>query len=280
MQPRLVRRETADFLHLTLRLYVDQVDLHLDKQVCLKCDVCSLVCPKGAVSIIPGEEDLDITIDPRLCVLCEICSHFCPVRAVSLRYNQAPKTIFAEHQGLAPFYPGLEVDQGKCPEPCPTTPEGEVHWCRQQLQLVANVPEECPKNCRRCLDACPRQVFVLDEAAGLSLPQPDLCLRCTQCLTVCEYGSIQVTPQFNGRLVIDDQKCPSDCNKCINLCPVQAIAREGERVFWRLERCAYCGVCVNICDQEAVTLLREEIIAAPGAYSQAWDQAVARLLGR
>jgi ferredoxin len=279
MKPRLVKRETADYLELTLRMFADQVSLRLDKRACLKCDICSLVCPRGAVRILPGEEDLDISIDPRGCVLCEICSHFCPVAAISLSYNSQSKTIFADHQGLAPFFPKVQIDQEKCPEPCPSHLEEAVHWCRRQLKLIANALLECPKHCHKCLESCPRQVIVLAADGSRAIPELDLCLRCSQCLTTCAYEAIRVTPQFQGQLHIDDAKCPPDCCKCINLCPVKAIVREGERVFRRVEICAYCGVCVNICDQEAITLTREEVVAEPGEFSQAWETAVAKLIG-
>jgi 4Fe-4S ferredoxin len=278
MYVKVIKRTTDAYLELNLTMFVDEVRLRLDKQACLKCDVCMLVCPRQAVAIIPGDDDLDIDIDPRLCVLCEICSHFCPVAAITLTVNRAPKTIFADHEGLAPFYPKIDMDKGKCPEPCPPLPQGEVHWCRQQLQLVANELNECPKQCHKCLDICPRQAIVLKEVAGHTMPEPDLCLRCTQCLTVCEYGSILVTPQFRGRLTIDDTKCPADCLKCINLCPVKAIVREEERVFPKLEVCSYCGVCKNICDQDAITLIREEVVAEPGEFSLAWEHAIGKLL--
>ncbi len=280
MHVHVSKRTTEAYLELTLRMFVDEVRLHLDRQACLKCDICMLVCPREAVSITAGEEDLDIDIDPRLCVLCEICSHFCPVGAITLTVNGEPKTIFADHQGLAPFYPKIDMDKGKCPEPCPPLPEGEVHWCRQQMQLVHNDLRECPKQCHKCLAACPRQAIVLDAAANRTMPQPDLCLRCTQCLRACEYGAIRVTPQFRGRLIIHDAKCPADCQKCINLCPVKAIVREGERVFPKFEVCSYCGVCRNICDQDAITLIREEVVAEPGEFSGAWMHALAKLLGR
>ena len=230
MNPRVIKRETATQLELTLKLFVDTVQLRLDKVLCLKCDICARVCPREAVSIIPTDAGLDISIDPRLCLMCEICAHFCPVAAVTLSYNGQVKTIMADHQGLAPFLPKIDMDKSRCLLPCPQSPEGEEHWCRQQIKLVPNDLTECPKQCHKCLAACPRQAIVLDEAAGQTWPLPDLCLRCTQCLTVCEYEAICVNPQFRGRLVIDDHKCPPDCVKCIELCPVKAIERDGDRV--------------------------------------------------
>ena len=96
------KRETPQKLELTLVMYIDRVSLILDKSRCLKCEICSTVCPRQAVSIIAGEADLDITIDSRLCVLCEICSHFCPAGAVTLLYN-----------GQAQSHPGRTPGPGK-----------------------------------------------------------------------------------------------------------------------------------------------------------------------
>jgi 4Fe-4S ferredoxin len=278
MKPQVIKRETASQLTLKLTLFVDEVELRLDKGRCLKCDVCSLVCPREAVTILAGDEDLDISIDPRLCLLCEVCAHFCPVGAVTLSYNGRNKAVLADRGGLAPFFPKISMDKGKCVQPCQPAPQGEEHWCRQQLQLVPNSLEGCPKHCHKCLEACPRQAIVLDETGAQTLPAPDLCLRCTQCLQVCQFGAIEVTPQFEGRLVIDDAKCPAECNKCLNLCPVKAIVREGARVFLELEDCSYCGVCRNICDQDAINLIRTEVIAEPGEYSMAWKHAVEKLI--
>jgi len=277
MNTRLIKHETAELLELTLKMYADEVRLRLDKRVCLKCDICSLVCPRGAVAVIPGEADLDITIDPRVCLLCEVCAHFCPVGAVTLSYNGENKTILADHRGLAPFFPKVVMDKERCVQPCPPLPEGDEHWCRRQLQLVANAADGCPKQCRKCLQACPRQAIVLDEAAQ-TMPQPDRCLRCAQCLEACEQAAITVTPQFQGALTIDDNKCPPDCLKCVNLCPIQAIVREGPRVFLKVESCSYCGVCRNICEYDAITCSRQEVVAEAGEFSQAWEQAVAKLL--
>lgn len=266
-------------LELTLVMYVDRVSLVLDKQRCLKCEICSTVCPRQAVRLIAQESMLDITIDPRLCVLCEICSHFCPTGAVSLLYNGQPKTILATNRGVAPFFPPITLDAAKCPAPCPPLPEGEVHWCRQERRLVANALAECPKDCHLCLSACPRQVVQLAEDGSHVYPDPAQCLRCCQCLQVCRTQAIQIVPKFLGRVYINETLCPPACTLCVDLCPVKLIVREGEKVYLKTDTCSLCGVCRNICPEGAITIRREEVVAQPGEYSQAWDQAVAKLVG-
>jgi len=37
-------------------------------------------------------------------------------------------------------------------------------------------------------------------------------------------------------------------------------------------------VCRNICDYDAITFSRQEVVAEAGEFSQAWVQAVAKLL--
>jgi 4Fe-4S ferredoxin len=275
----LTKRETAAKLELVQEMYVDQVSLVVDKSRCLRCEVCSTVCPRQAVRLLAGEDSLELTIDPRLCVLCEVCSHFCPTGAVTLLYNGQPKAILAANRGVAPFYPAITLDADKCPEPCPPLPAGEVHWCRTARQLVANTLADCPKSCRLCLTACPRQVVQLAEDGSHVFPAPDQCLRCQQCLLVCRTQAIQIVPRFIGRVEINAALCPPDCTKCIDLCPVRLLAREGEQVFLKTETCSLCGVCRNICPEGAITIIREEVVAEPGEYSLAWETAVAKLRG-
>ena len=278
MQASVHKRETPKLIELSLHMYQERVELRLDKEACLKCNICSLVCPRGAARVFPTDAGLDITIDPRLCVLCEICAHFCPTGAVTLKVNGVPKTILLDHQGLAPFFPKVCMDKERCTEPCPEGEEGKEHWCRQQMKLVGGQLSECPKHCQKCLETCPRQAIILDSEGQNTMPEPDLCLRCTQCLAVCEQEALTVNPQFIGELDIDDSKCPSDCMLCIEACPVKAIVREGERVYRKTDTCSYCGVCYNICDYDAVTLRRQEVVAEPGEFSHGWVEAVNRLL--
>lgn len=275
----LQKRELPDRLELRRVFYQDRLALILERERCLRCQICSRVCPRQAVKFLLRGEAVEVTIDPRLCVLCELCAHFCPTGAISLYFNDQPKTIL-RRRGLAPFYPAISIDPAQCPAPCPSQPGGEEHWCRQLRTLVANLTTECPKNCRLCLEACPRQVIRLAPDGSQVVPEPELCLRCTQCLTVCRMQAITISPRFIGRLVIDSSRCPPDCQRCIEACPVRLIVREGQRVYLKQPACSLCGACLNVCDYGAIQLHREEVVAVPGTYSQAWEQAVTRLCQR
>jgi len=122
-------------------------------------------------------------------------------------------------------------------------------------------------------------VVKLAEDESHVFPEPDLCLRCTQCLQTCRTQAIQIIPKFIGRVIIRDELCPAACTKCIDLCPVKLIVREKERVYIKSEVCSLCGVCRNICPEGAVTIVREEIVAHPGEFSHVWEEAVAKLTG-
>ena len=235
------KRETPQKLELTLVMYVDRVKSYFEQIPLPQMrNLFYRLSPAGRQH--HGRRfGFGYCHRPPALVLREICSHFCPTGAVTLFYNDQPKAILAEHRALGNFYPAITLDAQKCPEPCPPLPEGESHWCRQERRLVANTLSDCPKSCRLCLTACPRQVVKLTEDENQVIPYPELCLRCTQCLQVCRTQAIQIIPKFIGRLVIADDLCPENCTRCIDLCPVKLIVREGARVYLKSEVCSLAG---------------------------------------
>ncbi|MBW1980808.1 MAG: 4Fe-4S binding protein [Deltaproteobacteria bacterium] len=276
MRPRLHKRETPTSIQLSLCFYSDCIALHLDKETCIKCDICQTVCPKEAIKVHIVDEQPHISVDPDLCVLCELCSHFCPLSCIQLFFNGEPKKILADQQALPRFPEKLRVDTSKCPQPCSLAEEEkEERWCRQQRQWIENHQEACPKHCHTCLENCPREAFCLEE--GLVKPLAENCLRCTLCMTGCDYDAIVVQPIFTGVVEIADYRCPADCTLCIDLCPTNCIVREEEHVRVVRQHCAYCGVCVNICPEQAITLRRQRIYAQEETFSHAWTTAVTKL---
>ncbi len=269
--------ETDEKIEIKLKMYTDEILLTLNRLACIKCDVCEKVCPKDAISVLRDEKGVVIDIDEEKCVLCEVCSHFCPVSAITLTYNNIPKSILLDNQGLLPFPKRIDIDTSRCPSHCSKNPEGEHRWCRRQDKVISNTYEDCPKFCFLCVENCPRDAIKVGEETVE--PDEARCLACYRCLDHCEYGSITVTPIFSGEISIDSSLCPEDCNKCIDQCPTQAISREGKKLIVSERYCILCGACSNICDKGAVNLKRKDIAAEDGEYSAVWSNAVDKLTG-
>ena len=53
---------------------------------------------------------------------------------------------------------------------------------------------------------------------------------------------------------IDLGKC-TGCDKCVEVCPVNAIRIESEKAIVS-DECVECGLCVNECPNEAISLDR------------------------
>jgi len=271
------KTETDEKIEIKLKLYVDEISLVLNKLVCIKCDICKTVCPKDAISVIRDEKEVRIDIDEEKCVLCEVCSHFCPVSAITLTYNNLPKSILLDNQGVLSFPKRIEIDTSRCPSHCSKNPEGEHRWCRRNDEVIDNTYEDCPKFCFSCVENCPRDLIGVE---GDSVkPNEARCLGCPHCQDNCEYGSISITPVFSGEIGIDSKLCPEECTKCIDICPTKAISREGEDVVVNDRYCSFCGACVNICDKEAIDLKRTDVKAEDGEFSAAWSNAVEKLMG-
>lgn len=265
-----MKRDDAQRILYTRRFYHVTLSLEIDRDRCIRCDLCSLACPREALSLCADEQGLTLRLDHLRCVLCEVCAFVCPVSAITLRFDDRPKEILRQ-SGRLPLIPEkLHVQEQRCPHRCELLDGEHEHWCRQLRRIVENRETECPKYCFRCVQNCPRGVY--RETPEGTLPNPTLCLRCAQCVETCPQGSIQVIPLFKGRVILDAERCPEDCNLCIDVCPVQVLQRREGRVVLNREICALCGACENICDREAIRVVREAVLVADEDTCPLWKR--------
>ncbi len=66
--------------------------------------------------------------------------------------------------------------------------------------------------------------------------------------------------RFRGRPVIDDTKCPADCDACEKACPTRAI-RFDRKIQLDLGRCLFCRECVEACPEGAIRYSTEHRMA-------------------
>lgn len=102
--------------------------------------------------------------------------------------------------------------------------------------------------------------------------------------------------RHGGSLCVEGSKCQINCDKCIEVCPTQAItaAAGGNGVLLDLGRCLFCAECVHVCPAGAITQTRDHrmavrrredlIVGAPGneelRLAGALDDKSRKLFGR
>jgi 4Fe-4S ferredoxin len=232
-------------LVLELGLYASTVTLTVDILQCIKCDICTKVCPKDAVTIMKTDKKLDIDISETKCVLCGVCVPFCPVNALTLRINDDKKNIIEDSHGIPRIIDKIIIDEKKCPSDC----------------------YDCEKVCTYIKIDKPKIFVELDK-----------CIRCPKCLDVCKYDAITVNPMFEGELKIDVEKCPINCDLCISVCPTKCIEMGSDgKIVVTPRYCVYCGACVLICDKNAIDLKRSRIVHIGNGFSGSWIRALRNL---
>jgi Ni,Fe-hydrogenase III small subunit/ferredoxin len=98
--------------------------------------------------------------------------------------------------------------------------------------------------------------------------------------------------RFRGLPVLDDSKCGDGCRACIEVCPTDAITRDGTGLALDLGRCLFCNDCVTACPEQAIeftqdyrlaTRTREHLIVRSGRpleLARPLEQKMLRLFGR
>ncbi len=79
--------------------------------------------------------------------------------------------------------------------------------------------------------------------------------------------------RFRGLPVLDASTCPEGCRSCVEVCPTDAIERDGAGLRLDMGRCLFCTECVEACpehrirfsqDYRLATRTREELVLRSG----------------
>jgi Ni,Fe-hydrogenase III small subunit/NAD-dependent dihydropyrimidine dehydrogenase PreA subunit len=99
-------------------------------------------------------------------------------------------------------------------------------------------------------------MFVLDTLA-------QRLRRGCQTLAYPRGGAPALPDRHGGALRLDGAKCLAGCDRCVPVCPTEAVTRQAERpAALDLGRCIACGACVEACPAGAVTHTGDHRLAA------------------
>ena len=253
--------------------------LALDKTRCVGCQICSLACPKDAIKLekqpkAQGEKakKAKVDIDLAKCNFCGICDVSCPYGAIKLTLNGEHALSVLDKESFPQLTRDIKVDT-----------------------------RHCPKDCVECENACPLNLIKINRLTYDGKPvenlealtpsqrkhvqvnlaiQKEYCPTCRVCEFKCAPGVIKVRKFMEGKIAINQAKCPEGCTDCLDVCPITGalyLSDEDKKVHVNELFCDYCGACKAVCPvDEALTLKRTKILHSP-VRSGAWNKALEKL---
>ena len=145
--------------------------------------------------------------------------------------------------------------------------------------------DECV-GCAICVQCCPKDALKLNppgasvkgiiDTAPIELDE-EKCVLCGVCVALCPRDALRILVngeekvlivenkglpeniEFEGRIEIDQEKCPKGCNVCQDICKEEAISVK-ETVEVDEDICIYCGACSIACPSEAIAVIREKLV--------------------
>ena len=279
MPLRTLKQDTAKELSLEWILHVKNFKLSLDKERCVGCQICSLACPKDAIKLIKktkveGQKAKKalVDIDLKKCNFCGICDVACPYGAIRLTFNGEHALNVLNKESFPELIREIVVDTSKC-----------------------------PKDCIKCEDACPLSLIKINRVGYDGKQVEDIesltssqkkrvqisldiekkyCPTCRVCEFKCEPGVIKVRKMIEGKIFIEQEKCPKGCTDCLDVCPIKGtlyLSDKDNKVYINEIFCDYCGACKVVCPiDDALTIKRTKIHHSP-VRSGAWNKALEKL---
>jgi len=269
--------DTAQALTLEWILHVKNYKLTLDKDHCVGCQICSLACPKNAITLakqpkVAGEaaKKAKVDIDLAKCNFCGICDITCPYGAIKVTFNGDRNINVVSKECFPELVRDIKIDTRKCPKDCTACEEA----CPlEQLKITKVTYDGKPVENLDALSPSQRKHVQIT----VDIPK-EKCPTCRACEYKCPPGVIKMRKTFEGKIELDQAKCPEGCRDCVDVCPITGtLTVANGKVQVNEATCTYCGACKVVCPiNDALTVKRTKVLHTP-IHSGTWNKALERI---
>jgi len=247
------KKEEEGKLEIGLVMYTKKWSLSLDRSLCKGCELCRLVCPRYAITLTDSP-DIDgkavaplVDVDENKCDYHGICAVVCPFNAIRITTGGKDE-LPAVKSGVFPVLTrDIEVDR-----------------------------ERCEPGCKKCQECCPLGIITVGEDS-VDIKK-DYCASCPVCWTECPADAISVTKFIEGSILIQPDLCPDGCHKCLDVCPVDALAADEDgKIYEKDNNCIYCGACKLVCPAEGALKIERTAFRHSPVKSGAWNRGLEKI---
>jgi len=278
MPMKELKTDTQNELIIERLLHARRYSLTLDKNLCKGCEICQVICPREAITIHKtpkkdGEKTKPPTIDvnTQKCSYCGMCEPICPFGALQVRVNGEHIVPVIEKESFPRLIREIEVDMSKCDVGCVDCEKA----CPLDLIKVTVLTPDGQEVRAEDVEAQPNKQNLRVKVDI----KKELCPCCRLCEMKCPKDAIHVRKISHGLLNISLEKCPQNCQDCLDVCPITgALFLDSDgKVHPNDTFCVFCGVCKRVCPVEgALKMDRKSIHHAPVS-SGAWNKALEKL---
>lgn len=260
------------------QLHARHYSLTLDKQLCKNCEICHIICPREAIEIKkqPKQQGQKakppiIDINAQKCSYCGMCEPICPFNAIQVRVNNEHIVPVIEKESFPQLIHEIEVDTSKCDIGCTECEKACPLNLIHVTLLTPDGKEISAQDAEKYPDKQSLKVNVKIDKA--------LCPCCRLCEMKCPKGAIHVRKIYHGILGINQEKCPPNCQDCLDVCPIQsALFLQGNgKVYTNEAFCVFCGTCKLVCPVEGALQMERKSINHTPVSSGAWNKALEKL---